>query len=112
MKYILIFLFSVFISSVSQIILKSSANDKHDSIWKDYLNIKVISAYFIFFLSSLITMYAYRYVELSTGPLLEAASYIFIAVLGYIFLKEKISKKRIIGLLCIMAGIFISCSGF
>ncbi|MBP3507360.1 MAG: EamA family transporter [Lachnospiraceae bacterium] len=108
MKYVLLFLFSVFISSVSQIILKSSANDLHKSTLQDYLNGKVILAYGVFFLSSLLTVFAYRYVPLSMGPILESSGYIFVAVLGYVFLKEKIEKRKLLGLGIILIGIVIA----
>ena len=48
------FSFLVFISSVSQIILKKSANIKYENPIREYLNIRVIKdmAYSIFLLSS------------------------------------------------------------
>ena len=108
MFYIGLFLFSVFISAVSQIVLKTSANQKHDSWLKDYLNAKVIIAYSIFFVSSFITIFAYRGVPFSLGPMLEATGYIWVAALGYVFLKEKVTNKKKIGLMLIVAGIMIS----
>ena len=53
--YVLLFVFSVFIASVSQTILKTSAEKKYDSRLQEYLNPKVIIAYGMFFLCSLIT---------------------------------------------------------
>ena len=41
------------------------------------------------------------------GPILEATQYIFIAVFSYFFLKEKISKKKLIGLITIVLGVLI-----
>ena len=51
-----VFLVSVFISSVSQILLKKSADKTYDSKIKEYLNPLVIAAYGMFFCSMLITM--------------------------------------------------------
>ena len=107
LKYILIFLISVFISSVAQIILKKSAVKKYDSVIKEYLNIRVIGAYSIFFLSTLLTMYAYKGVPLSLGALLESVGYIYIPVLSLIILKEKITPRMIIGSLFIIGGIVV-----
>lgn len=107
LKYILIFLISVFISSVAQIILKKSAVKKYDSVIKEYLNIRVIGAYSIFFLSTLLTMYAYKGVPLALGALLESVGYIYIPVLSLIFLKEKITPRMIIGSLFIIGGIVV-----
>lgn len=105
--YIFLFVFSVFISSVSQTILKTSAEKKYDNRLQEYLNPKVIIAYGIFFLSSLITVVAYKYVPLSLGPILESCGYIFITLLGYFILHEKVGKKKLIGLLVILMGISI-----
>ena len=107
-SYYGIFLFSVFISSVSQIILKKSANIKYENPIREYLNIRVIVAYSIFLLSSFVTIYAYKFVPLSIGPVLESAGYIFVTVLGYIFLKERVGKKKLFGLACILCGIVVS----
>lgn len=105
--YVFLFVFSVFISSVSQTILKTSAEKKYDNRLQEYLNPKVIIAYGIFFLSSLITVVAYKYVPLSLGPILESCGYIFITLLGYFILHEKVGKKKLIGLIVILMGIGI-----
>lgn len=104
---ILLFLGSVLIASISQIILKSSATTHHESIVKEYLNKNVIFAYILFFSSSLLTILAYQKVPLSLGPILEGTSYIYIAILGYLILKEKLNKKQILGLSFIVLGIVI-----
>lgn len=105
--YIGIFLLSVFISSVSQIILKKCAGKTYESKLAEYLNVPVILAYGIFFLSTLITMVAYRYVPLSMGPILESSGYIFVTIMGAIFLKEKITRRKLLGLTLILAGIVV-----
>lgn len=100
-------MFSVFVSSCSQIILKKSATMKYDSVIKEYVNVRVITAYGFFFLSSFLTMYAYKYVPLSMGPMLEACGYIFVTVLGVGILKEKVSRRKLLGMVLIMAGILL-----
>lgn len=104
---VVVLLFSVFISAVSQIILKVAANKQYDSPIKEYVNIRVIGAYGMFFLSMLLTMLALRYVPLSLSPVIESTSYIYVALIGYFFLKEKMSKRKIAGLALILTGIFI-----
>ena len=106
-----VFLFSVLISSISQILLKKSADKTYDSRLKEYLNPLVIIAYGMFFCSMMITMYCYRYVDVSAGPIFESAGYIFVGVLGYIFLKEKFTAKKIIGMLLVMLGIVMFSFG-
>lgn len=105
MKYIIIFLTSVFISSLSQILLKKSAENEYKDIISEYLNVRVIASYGLFFISTLLTMYAYKGVPLSFGALLEASGYIYVPALSYFFLNEKITKLKIIGAIFIIFGI-------
>lgn len=105
------FLGSVLISSISQIMLKKSADKTYETTLREYLNPLVIIAYAMFFCSMLITMYCYKYVDVSAGPILESAGYIFVAVLGYIFLRERFSLKKIIGMAVIIAGIALFSFG-
>lgn len=104
---IAIFLGSVLVASISQIMLKKSADRKYDRWIDEYLNFRVIFAYGLFFLSSLLTVYAYKFVPLSLGPALEASGYVFVSVMGYFILKEKIGKRKFLGLVVIIAGIVI-----
>ena len=104
---IAVFLGSVLVASISQIMLKKSADKKYDRWIDEYLNFRVIFAYGLFFLSSLLTVYAYKFVPLSLGPVLEASGYIFVSVMGYFSLKEKIGRKKLLGLIVIIAGIVI-----
>ena len=106
-----VFLGSVFISSLSQILLKKSADKTYDSKIKEYLNPLVIAAYGMFFCSMLITMYCYKFVDVSAGPILESAGYIFVAVLGFIFLKERFTVKKTIGMIVLLCGIALFALG-
>lgn len=105
--YIAIFVLSVFLSSVSQILLKISAGKSYDNAIREYLNPRVILAYGLFFASTLVTVVAYKYVPLSMGPILEATGYIFVTILGYLILKESVSRKKILGIVLILLGIAV-----
>ena len=106
--YIGLYLISVLISSVSQILLKKSAMKTYNYKFGDYLNFYVITAYGLSFISMFLTVLAYRGVDLKLGPAIEATSYIFVAILSAIFLKEKVSSKKRVGLMIIIAGVLIS----
>lgn len=106
--FIGIFLFGVLISSISQIFLKKSTYEQYESKIKEYLNPRVIFAYAVFFGATLCSIMAYKVVPLSLGPILEACGYIFVAILSRIFLKEKISKQKVIGLSIIIVGVIVS----
>lgn len=103
----LIFIFGVFISSISQIILKKSSQIKYNSRIKEYMNPRVILAYIIFFGATLCSVLAYTKIPLSFGPILESVGYIFVAVLSRLFLRERITKQKMLGLSVIIVGIII-----
>lgn len=105
--FALIFVAGVFISSVSQIILKKSAEKEYPNKIREYLNVKVIFSYVIFFGATLCSILAYTKIPLSLGPILESSGYIFVAVLSRLFLKETITKKKMIGLSIVIIGIAI-----
>lgn len=108
---IVLYLFSVFIASCAQILLKKSAGKKYNCFIREYLNPYVVVAYGILFLSSLITICAYRYIPLSTGAVLESCGYVFVAILSVLFLDEKVAKGKRIGIICIILGVIIFNKG-
>lgn len=81
---------------------------EYDYKWREYLNLYVIVGYGLLFLSMFLTVYAYGGVDLKTGPVIESTSYIFVAVLSAIFLKEKINNKKKFGLVIIVIGVIVS----
>lgn len=52
-------------------------------------------------------MLALKYVPLSMSPILESTGYIFVSVMGYFFLKEKFTKRKLAGFALILAGVII-----
>ncbi len=110
--YAALMLFGVFISAVSQVILKKASQKSYSNTWKEYLNFPVISAYFIFFFSTLLTVFAYRVVPLSMGPILESTSYIYVTIFGAVFFKERITIRKILSLSLILAGIMFYTFSF
>lgn len=111
-KYALVLLFGVFISAVSQVLLKKSALKQYESRIREYLNFPVIAAYSIFVIATLLSIVAYRGIPLSMGPLLETTSYVYVTIFGVRLFNEKINRKKIIALCCIIGGIlFYSICG-
>lgn len=106
--YVVVFLTSVLISAVSQILLKISADRQYESKTREYLNWRVIAAYIMFSVSSLLTVLAYRGVPLSMGPILETTGYLWVAVLGRLILKERVNARKVIGLAVIVFGVLLS----
>lgn len=106
--YSAILLFGVFISAISQVMLKKAAMKHYDSPVQEYMNPIVIFAYVLFVGTTFLSIIAYRGIPLSMGPLLEATSYIYITFFGVTIFKEKMNTKKVIALLLIVAGIVIN----
>lgn len=103
----LILLGSVLVSAVSQVMLKISANRTHASAIREYANPLVVGAYALFVASTLLTVYAYKEVPLSLGPVLEATSYLYVTVFGVLIFKERVGAKKLAALALIVGGICV-----
>ena len=106
-KFYALMVLSVVIAAVSQLLLKISANKKHDSFIKEYLNSYVITGYGLLFCSTILTILAFKGIDYRNGPVIESLGYLFVLVLCKIFLKEKINLKSILGNFAIILGIVI-----
>lgn len=106
-KYVLIFLAGVVVAAFSQIILKMSARKSYSSVIREYLNPYVIVGYGLMVLSTVLTLLAYRGLDYKNGPVIESLGYILVMVLSLIFFGEKITRRKLIGNLLILAGIFV-----
>ena len=105
--YSFILLFGVFLSSVSQVMLKKASLKDYESPIKMYLNPLVIIAYIIFAGTTLLSVLAYRGIPLSLGPVIEASGYIFVSFWGVKLFGEKMTKKKILAVVLIFSGIII-----
>ena len=105
--YASIMLLGVFISSIAQVLLKKAAQKKYNSVLEEYLNLPVITAYAIFFGATFLSIYAYKVVPLSMGPILEATGYIYVTIFGVTIFKEKIDAWKLSALALIIGGIIV-----
>ena len=105
--YMALAVFSVFVASVSQTILKWESGREHESLVKEYLNPGVIGGYALLALSMLLTMFAYKKLPLSMTPAFESFSYIFVTIFGVTVFHERVTKKKLLALGIIIAGILI-----
>lgn len=104
-------LFGVFVSAISQVMLKKAAMGEYDSPIKEYLNPLVIVAYMLFVGTTMLSILAYRAIPLSMGPILEATSYFYVTFFGMTIFKERITKKKLAALVLIVAGICVYSFG-
>lgn len=105
--YACVLLGGVFLSSVSQVLLKKAAQKEHDSWIREYLNLPVILAYALFFICTLLSVIAYRGIPLSLGPILETTGYFYITFFGIRIFHERLSRKKIMALALIIFGIVV-----
>lgn len=100
-------LLGVFLSAISQLMLKKAALKQYPNKIREYLNPLVILAYTIFIGTTFLSICAYKGIPLSMGPVLEATSYIYVTVFGLTIFKEKLNLKKITGLILIVIGIVV-----
>lgn len=106
-KYWIVLFLAVIVSSASQMLLKKGATKKYDSVIREYLNPWVISGYGLMVVSTLCVIFAYRGVAYKNGAIIESLGYLLIMFLGRIFFGEKITPKKMIGNLVILAGVLV-----
>lgn len=106
-KYMIILVVSVLIASISQIILKKGAQKDYKNIIREYLNPYVISGYGLMVTSTILTIWAFKGLDYKNGPIVESIGYLFVMILSNLLLKEKITKRKIVGNIMILIGIFI-----
>lgn len=106
-RYASILLIGVLFSAISQVMLKKAALQTYKRKIQEYFNPLVICAYIILFGTTFLNIYAYKGIPLSMGPVLEATSYIYVTCFGVTIFKEKLSGRKVVGLLLIVGGILI-----
>ena len=102
-----ILLLGVFVSSVSQVMLKKAALRHYDTRLQEYLNPLVIFAYILFVGTTFLSIFAYRGIPLSMGPILESTSYFYITFFGITIFHETLNRRKILALILIIIGIII-----
>ncbi len=110
-EYVAIAMLSGLLSAVAQVLLKKSSGFVYHSRIKEYMNIYVISGYGITFLCMILMIVAFRGMPLKYGAAIESLVYVYILVLGRIFLNEKLTVKRMLGNLMIVCGVCIYSLG-
>lgn len=105
--YSLLLLLGVFISAISQVLLKKAAMKQYASPLQEYLNPQVIFAYVLFVGTTFLSILAYRGIPLSLGPVLESTSYIYVTFFGVTIFKEQLTPKKVFALGLIILGIVI-----
>ena len=103
----LLLVLSVVVASLSQILLKKSAEKSYQSLLREYLNPWVISGYGLMVVSTLLTVGGYAGLEYKNGAVIETLGFVLVMLLSRLFFREKITKKKLIGNALILLGIVV-----
>ena len=94
--------------SVSQVLLKIGANKSiGKGVVAPYTNHYTILAYFLYLINTVLGVYALKNIELSLFYAVTSLKFLVIFVLSIVFLKEKVSKLKVVAVLLIFAGVLI-----
>ena len=108
----LIALLGVFISSCAQLLMKASAvKKKQSSILEKFLNIRIMTAYSMMMLSSLISVLCLRHLQLQYVPMIEATGFLWVPLLSFLILREKPTRYNVIGGIIIVSGMILFTIG-
>lgn len=111
LPYVLIALGGTFISGISQVMLKKSANKHYESMLSEYLNPLVFFAYVLFVGATLASTIAYKEIPLSMGPILDATGYLYVTFFGVTIFHEHVDRRKLLALGIIIVGIAIYALG-
>ena len=106
-KYLILMIIAELIASSSQILLKKSAGRKYSSFLKEYLNILVIAGYGMLAVSMLISIICYGGLGYMNVVVMEPIGYILVMFMSRIVFKEKITPRKIRGMILLLAGILV-----
>lgn len=105
--YLLLYIISVFLAAISQVLLKKAAQRPHRNVIEEYTDWRVVLGYAIFVGCTFLTMLAYKGIPLSLGPVLEATSYVYVTFFGVTIFKERLGAKKVAALGLIIGGILV-----
>ena len=99
--YYLLIPVSALITASSQILLKISAQRQH----KDFIHEYLIISYAFYFLVVFLNIFIYTKVDYRFSVVLNSLSTVFVAVFSNLILKERFTRRRILGNILIVLGI-------
>lgn len=98
---------SALLASISQILLKKSAGIMYQKRIFEYLNPWVLGGYFLLFCTTVLNLFAFKRIEYKYGAVMETLAYVFVMIFSRIIFQEKITGKKMLGSMLILAGIMV-----
>jgi len=87
--------------------IKKAAQKQQNNFIKKFLNVWVICGYILLFGSLFINTFVLRKLELKFLPCITATSFFWVLLFSRIFLGERPSKNKIIGIIMIFIGVIV-----
>ncbi len=105
--FVLLAIASVVLGSLSQVLLKKAALKDHGSFIKEYMNLPVVVAYGLLGMTTLLNTVASQKMSLTVLSAIDSLGYVFVLLLSFFVLKEKIGNKKLMGMGMIVAGVLV-----
>lgn len=105
--YYAFLLAGVLAASFSQVLLKKGSMRVWPSFIREYLNPWVMGGYFLLLCSTALNICGLRGLSFLNGPVMESFGYVFVLFLSRLFFGERITKRKLAGVGCILAGMLI-----
>lgn len=102
MVYFVSLLLMTLMGSIASLFLKKASEQK--SLFSLLKNINLYIGGILYLISAVMNIWLLRYLDYSVVLPLTSLTYIWTMILSYLILKEKISKKKIFGVLLILIG--------
>ena len=97
-----------FLTAISQVLLKIGSNQAGQrKLLSVYANPYTITAYLILLVVTLLNFYAYKILPLKLSTIILPYTYILVGVFSFVFLKERITRRQILGSAIIIFGIVL-----
>ncbi len=102
MIYFFLILCMTFMGAVASVFFKRASES--DGLWKLLLNVNLYVGGFLYVAAAGINIVVLRYLDYLVVLPLSSVTYIWTMVLSYWILRERITKRKVLGVLCIVAG--------
>lgn len=107
-KYYLSYILAIILTAISQLLLKFGANKGiKKNIFFSFFNIYTLSGYSILLISTILSVFALQIIPLKITIMLLPLVYILVGFFSFIFLKESLSKNKLLGSIIIIIGIIL-----
>lgn len=104
-KGMLIVFASTFVVAIAHFLFKAGMNNTN-SLW-DLINANIIVGGVFYLIGTLMMIWGLKYGEASSAYPVVASGFIWVVLMGYLFLDEIITASSIAGIILIISGIFL-----